>query len=153
MPLLFTWSDLAYLALSIFLIAVGLTLALVFWRLAETFSRLSTFVRRTERELMPILSNVGGTVERVNVQLDKVDVITDSAVDAVTSADSAVRTVSAVVRSPVRTLAGLAAGVSYGASSLKTHRNWRRAVDAGKGAAARRKRDLDEELGGGAPGL
>jgi hypothetical protein len=146
MPLLFTWGDLADLALSIFLIAVGLALAYAFLRLAETFSRVSTFVRKTEREFLPVLTKVGGTVDRVNTQLDKVDVITDSAVDAVTAVDTGVRTVSSAVRRPVQKLAGFAAGVSYGASSLKTNRSWRGAVDAGKEAAARRERDLDEEL-------
>jgi uncharacterized protein YoxC len=146
MPLLFTWGNLADLALAIFLIAVGLGLAYLFLRLAETFSRLSTFVRRTEKELLPVLTKVGGTVDRVNSQLDKVDRITDSAVDAVVALDSGVRTVSSAVRRPVQKLAGLAAGVSYGASSLWTSRSWRGAVEAGKDAAARREHDLDAEL-------
>jgi uncharacterized protein YoxC len=147
MPLLFTWGNLADLALSIFLIAVGLTLAFAFLRLAETFGRLSAFVKGTERELIPLLTKVGGTVDRVNSQLDKVDQITDSAVDAVVAVDSGVRTVTSAIRRPVQKLAGMAAGLSYGASSLKTQRNWRGAVQAGKEAAARRERDLDEELG------
>jgi hypothetical protein len=46
----------------------------------------------------------------------------------------------------VQKLAGLAAGVSYGASSLKTNRSIRGAVEAGKEAAARRERDLEDEL-------
>jgi uncharacterized protein YoxC len=146
MPLLFTWGNLADLALSIFLIAVGLGLAYAFLRLAETFSRLSTFVKRTERELLPVLTKVGGTVDRVNNQLDKVDQVTDSAVDAVVAVDAGVRTVSAAIRRPVQKLAGLAAGVSYGTSSLKTNRDWRGAVQAGRDAAARRERDLDDEL-------
>jgi len=145
-PLLFTWGNLADLALAIFLIAVGLGLAYAFLRLAETFSRISTFVRRTERELLPVLTKVGGTVDRVNSQLDKVDRITDSAAGAVAAVDTGVRTVSAAVRRPVQKLAGVAAGVSYGASSLRTRRSWRGAVDAGKDAAARRERDLDAEL-------
>jgi uncharacterized protein YoxC len=146
MPLFFTWGNLADLALAIFLIAVGLGLAYLFLRLAETFARVSAFVRKTERELMPVLNKVGGTVDRVNTQLDKVDRITDSAVDAVVAVDTGVRTVSTAVRKPVQKLAGFAAGVSYGTSSLKTKRNWRGAVRAGKEAAARREHDLDEEL-------
>jgi len=146
MPLAFTWGNLADLAVAIFLFAVGLTLAYLFLRLAETFVRVSTFVRRTERELLPVLSKVGGTVDRVNSQLDKVDRITDSAVDAVEAVDSGVRTVSATVRKPVQKLAGFTAGVSYGASSLRTKRSWRGAVEAGKEAAARREQDLEEEL-------
>jgi|SRR5581483_4337067 len=146
MPLLFTWGNLADLALAVFLFAVGLTLAYVFLRLAGTFSRLSTFVQRTEKELLPVLGKVGGTVDRVNTQLDKVDRMTDSAVDAVASVDSTVRTVSGAVKRPVQKLAGFATGVSYGTSSLVATRDWRGAVQAGKEAAARRERDLDEEL-------
>ena len=146
MPLLFTWGNLADLALSIFLIAVGLGLAYLFLRLAETFKRVSTFVRKTEREFLPVLTKVGGTVDRVNTQLDKVDRITDSAVDAVVAVDTGVRTVSSAIRRPVQKVAGFAAGISYGASSLKTSRSFRSAVEAGKEAAARRERDLEEEL-------
>jgi hypothetical protein len=146
MPLLFTWGNLVDLALAIFLLAVGLGLGYAFLRLAGTFLRVSTFVEETEREFVPVLTKVGGTVDRVNSQLDKVDRITDSAVDAVTAVDSGVRTVSAAVRLPVQKIAGFAAGVSHGASALKTNRNFRGAVAAGKDAAARREHDLEDEL-------
>ena len=146
MPLLFTWGNLADLALSIFLIAVGLGLAYLFLRLAETFKRVSTFVRKTEREFLPVLTKVGGTVDRVNIQLDKVDRITDSAVDAADSVDTAVRAVSMAITRPVQKLSGFAAAVSYGASDFKARRDWRHAVQAGKEAAARRERELLEEL-------
>jgi uncharacterized protein YoxC len=142
----FTWSDLWRLALSIFLIAVGLTLAYVFLRLAGVLGRLTRFVHRTEQEVVPLLHKTGGTVDRVNHQLDKVDHITDSAVDAVNAADRAVRTVSLAVRTPVKKLSGVVTGIAHGVSSFKTHRDLGGAVDAGKSAAARRERDLEEEL-------
>lgn len=41
-----------------------------------------------------MIGKVGGSVDRVNGQLDKVDRITDSAVDAASSVDTAVRAVS-----------------------------------------------------------
>ena len=47
---------------------------------------------------------------------------------------------------PVKKLAGLSAGVSHGWASLKTRRSWSEAVDEGKDAAARRERDLEDEL-------
>src|SRR5437588_12922983 len=143
----FTWGDLADLALAIFLVAVGLALGYAFLRLGETFSRLSAFIRGTEQELLPVINKVGGTVDRVNDQLDKVDRMTDSAVDAVTSIDTAVRTVTNAVTRPVQKLSGLVAGASYGASELKARRNLRGAVDAAKEAAARREHDLADELG------
>jgi hypothetical protein len=143
----FTWGDLADLALAVFLFLVGLGLAWMFLTLGGTFSRLTSFIRKTERELLPVITKVGGTVDRVNDQLDKVDQMTDSAVDAVAAVDGAVRTVSSAVAKPVQKLSGLVAGLSHGASSLRTRRDWRSAVRIGKDAAARRERDLAEELG------
>ena len=99
-----------------------------------------------ERELLPVINKVGGSVDRVNGQLDKVDQVTDSAVDAAASVDTAVRAVSMAITRPVQKLSGFAAAVSYGASDFKTRRDWRHAVQAGKEAAARRERELLEEL-------
>lgn len=150
----FTWGDLAYLALAVFLVVVGAALGYAFLRLGETFGRLSAFIRGTERELLPVITKLGGTVDRVNGQLDKVDQMADSAVDAVESVDTAVRAVSMAVTKPVQKVAGLAAGVSHGAAAFKTEHDWRRAVQAGKTAAARREQELAEELresGGGEP--
>jgi hypothetical protein len=144
--LAFVWSDLAYLALSVFLFAVGLSLAYMLLRLGGTFGRLSAFIKGSQDELLPVIGKVGGTVDRVNTQLDKVDVVTDSAVDAADSVDTAVRAVSFAVTRPVQKLSGLAAGLGFGLSDLRTHRDWRRAVQTGKEAAARRERELAEEL-------
>ena len=146
LPLAFAWSDVAYAALSVFLVAVGLAVAYAFVRLGGTLARVSAFIKGAENEILPVIAKVGGTVDRVNGQLDKVDLMTDSAVDVVQSVDSAVRTVSSAVTSPVRKISGLAAGLSHGASELRASRDWRSAVAAGKDAAARREQELDEEL-------
>jgi hypothetical protein len=142
----FSYADLADLALAVFLFAVGIGLAWASLRLAVTFDRLSSLIRGAEREVLPVITKVGGSVERVNAQLDKLDPATDSAVDAVVAVDEAVRSVSFAVKRPVQKLAGLSTGVSHGWSSLRTRRNWRDAVDEGKAAAARRERDLEDEL-------
>jgi uncharacterized protein YoxC len=142
----FSFSDLASLALAIFLLAAGIGLGWAFLRLAVTFDRLSSLIRGAEKEVLPVINKVGGSVDRVNAQLDKLDTATDSAVDAVVAVDEAVRSVSYAVKTPVQKLAGMSAGVSHGWASLRTRRNWREAVDEAKAAAARRERDLDEEL-------
>jgi uncharacterized protein YoxC len=142
----FSFGDLASLALAIFLVAAGIGLGWAFLRLAVTFDRLSSLIRGAEREVLPVINKVGGSVDRVNAQLDKLDTATDSAVDAVVAVDEAVRSVSYAVKTPVQKLAGLSAGVSHGWASLRTRRNWREAVDGARAAAARREQDLDEEL-------
>jgi uncharacterized protein YoxC len=144
--------DVANYALAAFLIAVGAGLAYVFVRLGGTFARLSSFIKGTERELLPVIHKVGESVDRVNQQLDKVDRVTDSAVDMADSADTAVRAVSFAIARPVQKVSGLAAGIAHGFAALKSRRDVGDAVRAGKEAAARRERDLDEELrtaGGG----
>ena len=142
----FTWGDLWRLALAVFLLAVGLALAYLLVRLGGTVGRLSAFISGAEREVLPVINKVGGSVDRVNSQLDKVDRITDSAVDAADSVDTAVRAVSLAVTRPVQKISGLAAGVTYATSDFKAKRNWRHAVQAGKEAAARREQELLEEL-------
>src|SRR5712691_4505600 len=144
-PLAFSWGDLAYIALSFFLLATGLGLFYVFLRLGGTLTRLSSLIKGAEQEVLPVINKVGGTVDRVNAQLDKVDHITDSAVDAVDSADTAVRAVSLAITRPVQKVAGLAAGVTYGVASFRTEHNFGKAVQAAKEAAARRERELIEE--------
>jgi uncharacterized protein YoxC len=142
----FTWGDFWRLALAVFLLAVGLAFAYVLVRLGGTVGRLSAFISGAEREILPVINKVGGSVDRVNGQLDKVDRITDSVVDAAESVDTAVRTVSRAVTRPVQKVSGFAAGVSHGAADFKTKHDWRHAVQAGKDAAARREQELTEEL-------
>jgi uncharacterized protein YoxC len=142
----FSSGDLWRLALAVFLLAVGIAMAYLLVRLAGTVGRLSSFISGAEREVLPVINKVGGSVDRVNGQLDKVDRITDSAVDAADSADTAVRAVSFAVTQPVKKVSGFAAGVSHGAADFKANRDWRHAVQAGKDAAARREHELEEEL-------
>jgi hypothetical protein len=143
----FGWSDLAYLALAVFLLLTGLALGYGALRLGATLGRASSLLEGTERELLPVLSKLGGTVDRVNGQLDKVDQITDSAVDAVAGVDTAVRTVTGIVTRPIEKLAGLAAGAKHAVSSIRTRGDWRDAVGTGKEEAARRQQDLADDLG------
>jgi hypothetical protein len=115
-------------------------------RLGGTFGRLSAFISGAQEEVLPVINKVGGTVDRVNGQLEKVDVVTDSAVDAAESVDTAIRAVSFAVTKPVQKLSGLAAGLSHGVADLRVHRSLRGAIEAAKAAAARREAELAEEL-------
>ena len=144
--LAFTSSDLVDVALTIFLILVGLGIAWVCLSLGGTLQRLSAFIRGTQDEVLPVISKVGTTVDHVNTQMEKVDRITDSAVDAADSADTAVRAVSMAVTRPVQKVSGLAAGLTHGVATLKARRSFGEAVQSAKEAAARRERDLEEEL-------
>ena len=144
--LAYTSGEIVDVALAIFLVLTGVGIAWVSFELGATLQQLSAFIKGTQEEVLPVISKVGTTVDHVNAQMEKVDRITDSAVDAAESADTAVRAVSVAVTRPVQKVAGLAAGVSHGIAELKTTRSWRSAVDSAKAAAAARERELAEEL-------
>ncbi len=147
MPLLAASAgDVAYYALAFFLIVLGVGLAYVFFHLGATFARLSSFIRGTERELLPVVHKLGESVDKVNGQLDKVDQMSDSAVDMADSVDTAVRAVSMAIARPVQKVSGFAAGLTHGVSAFKAHRDFGAAVRVGKDAAARREHDLADEL-------
>jgi hypothetical protein len=151
MTVAFSAGDAAYWGLAIFLVLAGVGSLLALVKLGRLFDRLSSFVRGTERDLLPVLVKTGGTVDRVNYQLDKLDTVTDSAVSMADSADTAVRAVSTAISTPVEKVSGLAAGIAHGFSSLKKTRNVSDAMDAGKDAARRRQHDLAEDLRGAGP--
>ena len=146
MTLAFSAGDLAYGALAIFLVLLGLGSLFALFKLGQLFDRISTFVRSTERDLLPVITKTGGTVDRVNYQLDKLDTVTDSAVAMADSADTAVRAVSTAIAKPVEKVSGLAAGIAHGVSSLRKRRNVSEAMDAAKNAARRREDDLAHDL-------
>jgi hypothetical protein len=133
-------------ALAGFFVLSGLGLAYMLVRLGGTFARLSSFVKGAERDVLPVVVKAGGTVDRVNDQLDKLDSVTDSAVAMADSADTAVRAVSTAITTPVKKVSGFAAGVSHGFSAFRSRRDAGEAVRVAKDAAARREDELDEEL-------
>ena len=141
-----TAGDAAYWGLAIFLVAIGLASAYMLFRLGQTFERLSSFVRGTERDLLPVIVKSGATVDRINYQLDKADTVTDSAVSMADSADTAVRAISTAIAKPVEKVSGLAAGVSPGFSQFRKSKDFGEAAAAAKDAARQREADLHEDL-------
>ena len=126
-------------ALAVFLVVVGLGLGWAFLRLATTFDRLSSLIAATEREVLPVINKVGGSVDRVNAQLDKLDQVTDSAVDAVEAVDQAVRTVSSR-QAPCQKAPACSGRRTAGRGSHEPH--WRDASTSD--AAARREQDIEQ---------
>jgi hypothetical protein len=153
-----TAGDVLDYALAVFFVLSGVALAYMLVRMGGTFGRLSSLIRGTERDLLPVIVKAGGTVDRVNDQLDKLDTVTDSAVSMADSADTAVRAVSTAITTPVKKVTGFAAGISHGLSAFRARRDVGDALGVAKEAAARREQELDEELrsagrtpSGGAP--
>ena len=141
-----TPGDVLDYALAAFFVITGAGLAYMLVRMGGTFARLSSFIKGSERDLLPVIVKAGGTVDRVNDQLDKLDVVTDSAVSMADSADTAVRAVSTAITAPVKKVSGLAAGVSHGFAAFRARKDAGEAVRVAKDAAAQRENELDEEL-------
>lgn len=141
--------DALWICLSVFLVIVGVSLAVMLLRLSGTARRLNSLLGGVEEKALPLISEVNGTVERVNEQLDKADVVTTSAVDAVSAVDRSVRGVAGAVSWPVKKISSFTAGVRHGTASFKTERDISRAYEKGRAAADRRAADLAEELSDG----
>ncbi len=141
-----TASDAADYLLAFFLLVTGLALGWALFKLADVFTRTASFIRSSEREVMPVIHSAGGTVDRVNSQLDQIDPATASAVDVVEAVDEAVRAVSFAVKRPIEKLVGLSAGASHGFATLRTRRSFSEAMKSAKEAAARREADFEAEL-------
>jgi hypothetical protein len=141
-----TSGDVLDYALAVFFVAGGLALAYMLVRLGGTFGRLSSLISGTERDLLPVIVKAGGTVDLVNEQIEKLDVVTDSAVSMADSADTAVRAVSTAVTTPVKKVSGLAAAISHGFAAFRSRHDVGEAVTVAKEASARRQSELDEDL-------
>lgn len=147
MPLAeFTSIDALWIALSVFLALVGIALAYALIRLGGTLRSLSSLTQGLEREMLPLIAKAGGTVDRVNAQLDKVDLVTDSAVDAADSLDTAVRAVTIALTRPVKKISGLAAGLAHGMAAFRARHDVRGAYTSGRAAAGRREQEIEDEL-------
>ena len=117
-----SWSDVASLALAIFLVLVGAGLFYLFLRLGGLFGQLDNSVEEITDETVPILTRVQVTVDEVNAQLGHVDEIMTTAVSATKSAEQAASTVSKAVTAPARALSGVTASASEALRSFRARR-------------------------------
>ncbi len=141
-----TAGDVAYGALAFFLIAIGLTLGYAFFRLAGVLGRVSSLVKGVEKELVPVINKAGGSIDRVNDQLDKLDVVTDSAVDAVESIDTVLRAIAGAVKLPAKKIAALTAALVHGLAAYRVEHDFAAAMAAARYAAQERENRFGEEF-------
>jgi hypothetical protein len=114
-----TAGDAAYWGLAIFLVLLGVGSLFALFKLGQLFGKVSSLVGGAERDALPVVVKTGGTVDRVNYQLDKLDAVTDSAVSAADSADTAVRAVSTAISKPVEKISGFTAGIAHGFATFR----------------------------------
>lgn len=99
-------------ALALFFLVAAVTLGRLLWRVGAS-------VHQVTDEVIPVIGKVGTSVDTVNAQLGKVDIMMDSAVDVTESVDTTVRAVSIAVTEPVKKVSGVLAGLNEGLLSLR----------------------------------
>jgi hypothetical protein len=116
-------SDLAktimWLGLALLFALAGVGTGYVLFRVGRLLGRTERDLHRTVDEVVPIIAKAGVSMDRVNDQLGKVDVMMDSAVDMTEALDSTVRAVSHAVTEPVRIVSTSVAGAAEAARSFR----------------------------------
>jgi hypothetical protein len=110
------------IAIGVFFILFGVGLAFALFRLGTVFKRLSSVLANADTQIIPLLTRVGSTLDGVNSELDKVDLITGSVAGIVRTAEQTTTAVQGAVSKPIRKIAGVAAGVNAGISSFISRR-------------------------------
>jgi hypothetical protein len=121
-------TDAWHIALAVFLVLTGVTLAYVFFRLSKLLGDVETHLDETMVEVVPMLGKASITLDHVNDELEKVGKITDSAVGAVGTVDHAARAASSAAAKPAKVVSGLSEGVEHAFQSLKSKRRQRGGV-------------------------
>lgn len=78
----------------------------------------STLVSKTGTSMELMVDKAGTSMDTVNLQLQKVDVMMDSAVDMTESLDTSVRAISMLITEPVKKASAAFAGVGGAVSSF-----------------------------------
>ena len=121
-------TDAWHIALAVFLVLTGVTLAYVLIRVSKLLGDVEKHLDETMVEVVPMLGKASITLDHVNDELEKVGKITDSAVGAVGTVDSAARAASSAAAKPAKVVSGFTEGVEHAFQSLKSKRRQRGGV-------------------------
>ena len=127
-------------AAAFFLVVVGIGLIYALVRLGGTLGSAEKLLTDVDTEVVPLLKQATETLDGVNTELDKVDVVMSSVVDVTEKVDQTTRVVESAITVPAKKAAAFGAGVSQAVSSF-----FNRGSDSGEPPA-------DEGASGGAWG-
>jgi hypothetical protein len=108
-----------WLGLAFLFVGLGAGLAYALWRTGKLLKAVEVDLHRTVDEVVPVIAKTAESVDAVNDQLGKVDLMLDSAVDMTESLDTAVRAVSLAVTEPVKKVSSTMAGMTEAVSSFR----------------------------------
>ena len=122
-------------AAAFFLVVVGIGLIYALVRLGGTLGSAEKLLTDVDSEVVPLLKQATETLDGVNSELDKVDVVMSSVVDVTEKVDQTTRVVESAITVPAKKAAAFGAGVSQAVSSF-----FNRGSDAGEPEPARVRR-------------
>ena len=105
-------------AAAFFLVVVGIGLIYALVRLGGTLRSAEKLLTDVDTEVVPLLKQATETLDGVNTELDKVDVVMSSVVDATEKVDQTTRIVESAISVPAKKAAAFGAGVSQAVSSF-----------------------------------
>lgn len=108
-----------WLGLALLFALAGIGTGYMLWRLGRLLRGTEQELHRTVDGVVPIMAKAGVSMDHVNDQLGKVDVIMDSAVDMTEALDTTVRAVSHAITEPVRAVSSTVAGAAEAARSFR----------------------------------
>jgi hypothetical protein len=106
------------LCIGIFFLLFGAGLLYLFLRLARVFDRSTGILTDVNTEVIPLLTRVETTLDRVNEELDQVEEITTSMAKIIKLAEITLTAVHGAMASPIKKVAGLSSAVTEGISSF-----------------------------------
>ncbi len=107
-----------YIAIGVFFLLFGVGLFWALFRLASTFQRLNSTLADVNTQVIPLLTRVESTLDGVNSELGKIDEITGSAAVMAKTAENTTTAVYGIVATPLKKVAGVAAGVYEGVGTF-----------------------------------
>jgi hypothetical protein len=106
------------IAIGVFFVLFGVGLFYMLLRLAGVFTRTTNILTGVNTEVVPMLTRVETTLDRVNGELDQVEQITASVAQILKVAESTTTAVHNAVAKPIKKAASFSSAVSEGISSF-----------------------------------
>ena len=106
------------IAIGVFFVLFGAGLLFMLLRLGGVFTRTSKILTGVNTEVIPMLTRVEATLDRVNGELDQVEQITASVAQIMKVAESATTAVHSAVAAPIRKMSSISSAVSEGIASF-----------------------------------
>ena len=105
-------------AAAFFLVVVGIGLIYALVRAGGTLKSADKLLADVDGAVVPLLKQATETLDGLNTELDKVDVVMSSVVEVTEKVDQTTRAVESAVTVPARKAAAFGAGVSQAVSSF-----------------------------------